>query len=183
MSAFNTISILFVAFLVVFIQASFNGFRALTGAQVDLLPSLMVYTSLSSGLLTLTLLAIVGGVLFDSMSANPLGVTILPLFLIGFVIKRYRGLILRDQLYAQLVLGFGASAAAPLLTVLILLNLDPKPLLSWFSLWQWLVMTVVGGAVTPLWFSVFDRINNALNYRRLDETTFRSDREIKRGRQ
>jgi rod shape-determining protein MreD len=183
MSAFNTISVLFIGFLLVFLQASFNGFRALIGVQVDLLPSLMVYTSLSSGLPTLTLLAVVTGLLFDSISANPLGVTILPLFLIGFVIQRYRGLILRDQLYAQVVLGLGASAGAPLLTVLLLLNMETKPLLSWFSLWQWLVMTVLGGVVTPLWFSVFDRINHALNYRRLDETSFRPDREIKRGRQ
>jgi cell shape-determining protein MreD len=183
MSAFNTISILLVAFLVVFFQGSFDGLRVLLGAQVDLLPSLMVYTSLSSGLPTLTLLAVVGGLFFDSMSANPLGISILPLFLIGFLIQRYRGLILREQLYAQFVLGFAASAAAPLMSVLLLLNTDSKPLLSWFSLWQWLVMTLVGGAVTPLWFGVFDRINRALNYRRLDETTFRPDREIKRGRQ
>ena len=51
--------------------------------------------------------------LFDSLSANPLGVSVLPLFLVGFLIYRQRELILRDQPFAQFVLGLGASAAVP----------------------------------------------------------------------
>ncbi|HXG48443.1 MAG TPA: hypothetical protein VNO52_12515 [Methylomirabilota bacterium] len=182
MSAFNTITILTVAFLVVFLQSSADWLRAWIGVQPDLLPSLMVYAGLSSGLPTLMALALAGGLLADSLSANPPGVTILPLFLTGLAIERYRSLILRDQLYAQLVLGLAASAGVPLLTLLLLLNTEPKPLLSWFSLWQWGIMATLGASVTPLWFSLFDRLNTALNYRRVEDATFRPDREIKRGR-
>ena len=49
MSSFNTIAILVVAYLAVFAQATFNEFRQLFGVQIDLLPSLVVYASLSSG--------------------------------------------------------------------------------------------------------------------------------------
>ena len=183
MSSFNTIAILVVAYLAVFAQATFNEFRQLFGVQIDLLPSLVVYASLSSGVLTLSLVAVCGGLWFDSLSANPIGISILPLFATGLFIQRSRELILRHQPFAQFVLGASASAAVPLLSVLLLVNTNAQPLVSWFSLWQWLAMSAIGGAVTPLWFTVFDYIGETLNYRRIEETSFRSDRQIKRGRQ
>jgi len=183
MNWFNTIAILVVAYLAVFAQAVMNEFRLAFGAQIDLLPSLVVYASLSGGVLTLTLVAICGGLWIDSLSANPLGISLLPLFLTGLFIQRSRELVLRQQPFAQFVLGASASAAVPVMTLLLLLNTGAQPLVSWFSLWQWIVMSLVGGAITPVWFLVFDRIAEALNYRALGETSFRPDREIKRGRQ
>ena len=182
MNWFNTIAILVAAYLAVFVQAVTSEFRLGFGAQIDLLPSLVVYASLSGGVLTLTLVAICGGLWIDSLSANPLGVSVLPLFLAGLFIQRSRDMILRQQPFAQFVLGAAASAAVPFLTLLLLLNTNAQPLVSWFSLWQWIVMSVLGGAITPLWFLVFDRVGEALNYRPLGETSFRADREIKRGR-
>ena len=179
----NTVILLAVAFLAIYVESSFNELRRLLGAQVDLLPSLMVYAGLSNGLGVVALLAVCGGLWFDALSANPLGVSILPLFLAGFAIQQYRGLILRDQTFAQWVLGTAASGLVPALTVILLVNLDARPLVGWFSLWQWFVVAAIGGAITPLWFAVFDRIHHALVYRPLGDTSFRADREIKRGRQ
>jgi cell shape-determining protein MreD len=183
MNWFNTVIILGIAYLAVYLQATFNTIRNVVGAQVDLLPSLMVYTGLSGGLASLTLAAIGAGLWFDSLSANPLGVSILPLFLVGYTVHRTRELILRDQAYAQMLLGLAASAAAPFLTVLLLLNIGRRPLVGWFSLWQWFVISVVGAAFTPLWFWFFGSIGGALNYRPFGVAAFRPDREIKRGRQ
>ena len=70
----------------------------------------------------------------------------------------------------------------PVLTLLLLLNADIQPLVGWFSLWQWLVVSLVGAVVTPLWFGIFDRLTRALSYRPFGETSFRPDRQIKRGR-
>src|SRR5438128_2521879 len=105
MNWLQTILLLATAFLVVFLESTVNGLRHLLGVQVDLLPGLIVYASLSTGLLTLALLSLCGGLWYDSLSANPLGITVLPLFLIGFVIQRYRGSILRDQTFEQWFLG------------------------------------------------------------------------------
>lgn len=182
MNWLNTVLILTVAFLAVFLETTVNGPRQLFGAQTDLLPSLMVYAALSTGWVTVGLLALCGGLWFDSFSANPLGISVLPLFLIGFVIQRYRALILREETFAQLVLGLAASAGAPALTLLLLLNAEIQPLIGWFSLWQWLVVSLVGASVTPFWFRFFDRLSHALSYRPLAETSFRPDRQIKRGR-
>ena len=177
-----TILVLTAAFVAVFLEGTVNSLRNLLGVQVDLLPSLVVYASLSTGLVTVGLVAVCGGLWFDSLSANPLGISVLPLFLIGFVIQRYRGLILREQTFAQLVLGLAAGAGAPVLTLLLLLNAEMQPLIGWFSLWQWLVVSLTGAVVTPLWFRLFDRLTEALCYRPAGDTSFRSDRQIKRGR-
>ncbi len=64
-------------------EAAVPGVRHLLGAQVDLLPVLMVYTALNAGLPVIASLAVLGGLGFDALSANPLGVTILPLFIVG----------------------------------------------------------------------------------------------------
>src|SRR4051794_19006145 len=152
MSALNTIFILVVAFVAVFLEASFDGLRRLLSVQVDLLPGLMVYASLSAGITTISLMAVLGGLWFDSLSANPLGVSILPLFLIGFTVRQLRHLILRDQTYAQLVLGFSASGFAPVLTIILLFSCGTEPLIGWGFAWQWFVMTVLGGLLVPLYF-------------------------------
>ena len=182
MNFLPTIAILCAAFLVVFLESTFNGVRQLIGAQIDLLPALMVYASLSARLPTITLLAVLGGLGYDSLSANPLGVSVLPLFLIGLVLHQNRELVIREQAYAQIVLGFIASAAAPALTLLLLVNAGAEPMVGWKSLWQWLVMSIGGALGTPLCFRLFDGFNRAFDYQALPETSFRSDREIKRGR-
>jgi rod shape-determining protein MreD len=182
MNVLNSILLLVAVVLAVFWEAAFNGIRHLFGAQVDLLPPLIVYASLSTGLTVLSLAALLGGLLFDALSANPLGVSVLPLYLVGLMIYSQRDLILRDQVFAQFILGLAASALVPVLTVLLLLTLRHTPLLGWGSLWQWLVMSLGGAIATPVIFQLFGLFDRALNYRRSTEPSFRQDREIRRGR-
>jgi hypothetical protein len=91
-------------------------------------------------------------------------------------------LILRDQLFAQFVLGLAASAIVPVLTVLLMLTKGQVPMLGWGSIWQWIVMSLGGAIATPIWFQLFGLFDRSLNYRRATETSFRPDREIRRGR-
>jgi rod shape-determining protein MreD len=182
MTWLNTILVLVAAFLAIFWEAAFGGIRHLTGAQIDLLPPLIVYASLCAGIRTVALLAFLGGLWFDSLSANPLGISVLPLFFIGLVIYANRELILRDQTFAQLVLGLGASAAAPVMTLLLLLTTGRGPLFGWGTLWQLIVMSVGGAAATPVIFELFGWLRRTLIHRHPSESSFRPDREIRRGR-
>jgi rod shape-determining protein MreD len=182
MTALRTILLLLAALLAVFWAAAFPATTRWLHAKIDLLPALMVFAALRATPAMICALAILGGLFFDSLSANPLGVTILPLFAVGFAIHLRRELILRDQPYAQSVLGLGASAATPLLTVLLLLTLGEAPLLGWGSLWQWLVMSLGGAVAAPIFFFVFDWCERAFGYQRIPQTSFRPDREIQRGR-
>jgi cell shape-determining protein MreD len=177
-----TLFVLAAAFLAVFLEASLGFLRNVLGPQIDLLPALMVYAALTLGFTTIVLLALCGGLWFDSLSLNPLGASVLPLLLIGLLIFRSRELLMRDHLPAQVILGLAAGVVQPLGTLFILLNAGIRPLLGWVSLWQWLVMAVASGAVTPLFFILFDRLRRAFEYQPVTQSSFRPDREIKRGR-
>jgi hypothetical protein len=182
MNLFKPALILSFAFLAVFGEATLSAPRHWLGAQIDLLPALMVYAALNADIVTVLLLAVLGGLWFDSLSANPLGVTILPLMVAGFPIYFRRELILRGLPFAQFVLGAAASALVPALTVLLLLNGGRQPLIGWGSLWQWIVMTAGGAAATPVIFSLAEWCGHMLGYKLRTEASFRSDREIHRGR-
>jgi rod shape-determining protein MreD len=169
-------------FLVLFAEANFTFVRRLLAVQPDLLPALVVYASLSYSFGTAVLLAVVGGLLFDSLSSNPLGSSLFALTLIAAVVHWRRHLILRDQWVAQMVIGLAASALAPLITVLLLVLLNERPMVSMASLWQLLTLTLCGGLATPLCFRFFDWAHQTLNYQPLSEGGFRPDREIVRGR-
>ena len=64
MSWLNITVVLVVAWALIFLQSAFNSLRELLGAQIDLLPALMVYTGLSAGLSGITLVAIAGWACF-----------------------------------------------------------------------------------------------------------------------
>jgi len=180
MNLLQTILILAAAFLAVFGEATLGGLRQWLSAQVDLLPALMVYAALNADIVTVSLLAVFGGLWFDSLSANPPGVSVLPLFMAGYVIWLQRELILRELPFAQVVLGAIASAFAPGVSVLVLLTIGQQPLLGWGTLWQWLVMTAGGAVATPVVFVLFDWCQHALGYQPRTEPSFRADREIRR---
>jgi cell shape-determining protein MreD len=182
MNLFQTILILAGAFLAVFGEATLSAPRVFLGAQIDLLPALMIYAALNTGLATVALLAVLGGVWFDTLSANPLGISILPLLAVGFPIYLRRDLILRDVPFAQVVLGAAASAVVPALSLLMLLSGGAQLLIGWGTLWQWLVLTAVGAVATPFVFALMNACRGALGYRPQVETSFRLDREIRHGK-
>lgn len=182
MNRLETISILLAAWLAVAFEVSFNGFRNWFGAQISLLPALMVYVALSSSLPGVALLAIVGGLAQDSFSANPLGVTTLALAFTGFLLHYKRDLVLRDQIYAQVMMGFLASALVPACVILALMNTHNPVPLTWRLLAQWLVMATGGAVATPLVFRLFARLSRWFTYQPLPEARFHDTRQIKRTR-
>jgi len=182
MTKLHTMFVLAAAFLAVFWESAFGGIRRVFGAQIDLLPALMVYAGLRTDLTRVCLVSVLGGLCFDSLSANPMGISVLPLFAAGLAIYVTRELILRDEAFAQFVLGLVASFVTPLLTLLLLLTTGHAPLLGWGSVWQLIVMSAGGAIATPVLFVLFDWLQRSLAHSRVTETCFRPDREIRRGR-
>ena len=70
MNVFNTILVLAAAFLAVFGETVFSAPRHLFGAQIDLLPALMIYAALNTNVVSVSILAVAGGLWFDALSAN-----------------------------------------------------------------------------------------------------------------
>jgi len=182
MSAPHLIFLLAAAYLTVFLEAAWGGARHLLGAQIDLLPALMVYAGLSGGPVAISLLAFAGGLLFDSISANPMGISVIPLLAVGFGIHAGREFILARQFFAQATLGLAASAVCPAATLILLMSGGHRPLVGWGTFWQLGVMSLAGALASPLFFRLFSTLDRALIHRRAPETSFRSDREIRRGR-
>ena len=164
MNWFHTASILLAALIGVFLEAVVTLPRDLLGAQVNPLPALVVYAALHSNMATLTLLVICGSLWQSSLSADPLGIALLPLFLVGVFIEINRGQFARRERFVRFTLGAAASASVPLFTLFLLLTVGHEPIVNWFSLWQWVVVSVGGGVLTLLAFFVLDWLKNVLSH-------------------
>lgn len=181
-TVFRAIAVILLALAFVFVQAAFTWPRRLLGAQVDLLPALMVFTALRLGIGSILALAFVGGLSMDALSLNPLGVSPLPLCLIGMALHVKREQILGEEVFAQVLLGMGASLVVPLATLLMILTTGESPLLSVGFIWDLVVLTAGGAIATPLIFKLMNGLENALIYQLRSQPSFRPDREIRRGR-
>ena len=123
-----------------------------------------------------------GGLWFDSLSANPLGVTILPLFVVGFPIYLRRELILRELLFAQFVLGAVASAARAAADAAAAVDTPANAAARLGFALAMACDDAGGGAADAGFFPLFDWLQPRAGYQPRTETSFRPDREIRRGR-
>ncbi|MCW5557523.1 MAG: hypothetical protein KIT22_06810 [Verrucomicrobiae bacterium] len=177
-----TIALFLVAWLAAFAQTQFRPVMGWLDTPVAVLPALMVYASLTHPLPTVAGLAVFAGLSLDALSAGPLGISVLPLFAIGFVLHLRQHLILRELAYAQAWLGLAAGVAATVGTW-VLLQLGSQTFIAGpFLMVQIAILGLLNGAVCPGVFRTFDAIRNAFDYAPLAETSFRPDREIVRGR-
>jgi rod shape-determining protein MreD len=175
-------AVLLLGITFVFLEAAFQMPRRLLGAQVDLLPSLMVFTALRLGCGSIIALAFIGGLSMDALSLNPLGVTPLPLCVVGMVLHWKREQILREEWIAHVLLGMASSALVPIGTLLMILTAGRGPLLGFGFAWDLLVLTAAGGIACPLLFKFMKILEHALIYQAHSQPAFRADREIRRGR-
>jgi hypothetical protein len=182
MNWLNPVLLILAAFLTVFGECAWETPRRWLGVQVDLLPCLVVYAGLTGETVTLALVTALGALWFDSLSANPLGSSLPALIFLGFLVQGYRDLIVQDDLMVQMMLGGAANAIAPGLTLLFLLSLGYEPLVGWFTLWQVGVMALGGALAAPVVFWTCHFLGRTFSYPQAAESSFRPDRELKRGR-
>ncbi len=87
----------------------------------------MVYASLSSGMTTITLLAVLGGFGLIPCRPIPWECPSCHCLSLGFAVHQFSHLILRDQTYAQLVLGFAAAGSPRFLRCSFCFHAEPNP--------------------------------------------------------
>ena len=182
MSGLQTTLLLGIALLGIFAESAVDFPRIWLGAQIDVLPPLIVCAAFGDSLPRLALLATLGGLASDALSGNPFGASVLPLYGVGFALFQWRDLILRQIPYAQFVLGGFASVAVFSLTLVVLLSVGERPLLGWGTVWQAVVVGLGGAAFTPLCFALIQVLHGALAYKSVPVSPYTPDREIKRGR-
>jgi cell shape-determining protein MreD len=168
--------------LAVFAQAAWDSPRLWLGAQFNWLPSLVICGAAAGHWGATFSLATVGGFCLDSLSQNPLGISVLSLLALGWVMHRSRDVVLMDDSLVQAMVGASGSAAVFGLDLLILWTMGATPLVGWMSGWQATVVAAGGAVMTPVWFLVLPRLEKAFGYAAVSPPSFRPDREIKRGR-
>jgi rod shape-determining protein MreD len=203
MNWIHPITLILGAVLVVFAESTVTSLRHIVGAQPDLLPPLVVYAALHASLSTTATTAILGGLMLDALSTGPLGVSAIPLVLLGVLLHRRRDVLLRDSTWAQVLLGGIGSAGVCALTMTLLYLLWPLvaggesvmpfwperreglltlPAVGLGFLWQLAVVGITGAAATPLIFGVFRWVERTFHYQPIQRPSYRTDREIQRGR-
>ena len=70
------------AYVLTFLQSHWHGPRLWLGFQPDLTPALLVFVGMTMGAGYVSSLALVSGLWLDSLSANPFGISVFPLFFI-----------------------------------------------------------------------------------------------------
>lgn len=171
-----------VLWLAVFAQTQFAVLHRWIGVPLGVLPALVVYVALTHGLVLSTTFGVVAGLWLDSLSASRFGVSVLPLFAFGFVVQTRSHLLLREQRFAQFWLGLAGGVLVPLSTVGLLQLGQREPAFTQGTWWQLLVLGGLNGAVCPLVFLLFDRLDRTFNYAAMEPQSFRADRQIVRGR-
>ena len=173
---------LLIGYGTIFLQSRFTVFRDFFGFQFDLVPGLVVYAAIHFSFFAALGCAATLGIMYDLLSANPIGTTLLVFAAVTFLAAYFREVLLSEEFTAQFVLGAGATFGSILLTVFLLHMTGQEPLLGVASLWSWILVSAGGGLFTPLWFRLFARLDEALRYKEVPESSFRPDRQIARGR-
>jgi len=152
MKYFFALTILLTALVAIFFESAFELPRQLTGAQIDPLPALMIATALRAPVFAITSLAIMGSLWQNSLSSDPLGISMLPLFLFGIVVHLNETKVSSHHPGQRFALGAIAGAVVPALTLGLLLLTGHQPLVGWYSIWQWAVGIVGSGLFALVFF-------------------------------
>lgn len=171
-----------VAWFAIFVQTQYAGITEWLGVAPSLLPALMVHASLTHSHAVIIGLALFAGLALDSLSPMKVGYHYLPLLAVGMAIQTRQYLILRDQIFARIFLGLAAGTFVPLATFLLLTLGDRPVLTGWVTGWQLVFSGLFNAAACPICFQIFDWLERTLSDPHPVESSFRSDRQIVRGR-
>jgi len=182
MNRLTFVLLLGVAALLAFVEGRGIIREGVFGTRIDVLPVLVTYAALRGDIYTLVGFTCFSGLLFDTLSANPLGVSMLSLTLVGVLLIQMRGLILRNQVLAQMALGTCVATLNPIVNLFLVWALGLDPVVGWGSLFQIGVMGISGAILAPFFFMLFDWLEAELTYAEEPFSRFRFEVEIKRGR-
>lgn len=165
------IAIFLAVYVAVFIDVGWNGPRDWLGTPVSLLPALLVYAAVQYPVWGVVIVSVFGGLVRDSYSGDPLGVSLAALFALGFTLNRYREFVMHQLPFARMLLGFIAGAAFPLIGYL-LTNLVASPQAPKLSVFHTIAISaIVSASLTPLTFRLFARLHRTFTFGTIRDTS------------
>ncbi len=104
---------------IVLLHGTLMPYIAIFGGRVNVLVALVVAVALNYGTATAMIVAIATGLLADTLFASALGLTALPLVVIGYTVGQVGRRLFRDEPLVAVVISFTSIAAFELLTLLL----------------------------------------------------------------
>ena len=162
MKSYSTLTILLIALVSIYVASAWNLPRQLFGAQLDPLPALMLVVALRSPISTIGMLSIFGSFAQSALSSNPFGLSLIPLYLFGFIVHLYSRSLYHHHSGSRLALGAAAGALIPIMSLGLLLVTNKEPLFGWFTLWQWAVGTLSSGLIALMFFPLIEWLDKSV---------------------
>ena len=162
MKSYFTLTVLLIALISIYVASAWNLPRHLLGAQLNPLPALMLVVALRSPISTIGMLSIFGSFAQSALSSNPLGLSLIPLYLFGFIVHMYSHSLSHHHSGSRLALGAAAGALIPIMSLGLLLLTNKEPLFGWFTLWQWAIGTLSSGLIALMFFPLIEWLDKSV---------------------
>ncbi len=162
MKHFYALGLLVITLLALYATNAFDWPQRISGTRIDPLPALMVCAALRAPVLALTLLAVLGSLWQSSLSADPPGLSMIPLFAVGVIVSLNRRAIHTRLWSARFAVAAGAGALVPCINLGTLVLLGREPLFGWSSLWQLAVMSLASGLLALFFFPMLNWLDKAV---------------------
>ena len=143
-------------------QTMLPAYAILGEIKIPILLSFIIYYSLNRNVQTMLIAALVAGILQDSLSLSPLGYSSAIFVFVGWVMSRYRGLVVADSFMTPIVFGAISGMAVTLMQALLLahsgaINMAPF----------WILLRILGSGflcalVTPVVFLLTKMLDRAI---------------------
>ena len=181
---FNKMLVLLLGvYFLIFLQSHWQVPRFWLGFQPDLTPALMVFVGLTMGAGYVSTIALMSGLWLDSLSANPFGMSIFPLFLVGWIVFCFRKKIMAVEFMAQIYLGILGGLLVFLLQLTLLKLLSFNPLIGWGMFFFTMLNAFFCGLAVPFFYLLHKWFKSLFSHSSYEPNNWRNNnRQIVRGK-
>ena len=166
------ISLFVAVYLAVYASVGVDTLRWLMGGPVSLLPALLVYSAIQHpSFWGVTIVGVVGGLLQDSFSSTPLGISVAALFAVGFTLNRKREYVMHQLPFARMLLGGIVGFVVPLLGFILTVLTESPAVSVPHVVWRLFVSAAFTAIATPLIFRLFQRLHRTFSFRTICDTS------------
>ena len=177
------LTLLLGVYFLIFLQSHWQMPRLWLGFQPDLTPALMVFVGLTMGAGYVSSIALMSGLWLDSLSANPFGMSILPLFLVGWIVFCFRKKIMAVEFMAQIYLGILGGLIVFLLQLTLLILLSFNPLIGWEMIFLAMLNAFFCGLAVPFFYLLHKWFKSLFSHSSHEPNKWRNNnRQIVRGK-
>ena len=180
MSRLTFVLLLVIAALFTFIEGHGLIREGFLGTRLDWIPALLLYVAFRGSCAQALVLAACAGLFRDSLSANPLGVSLIAYALATLTAYRLRELLMRDLPLVQALVAGIAVGLFQVASILVLWIFGYAPLVGWETLAHLVVLFGCNAVMAPLFFVMFDWLESELTYKEQPYSELRPEVEIRR---